>query len=241
MSRTFELLQRLEKEQATGAPSVLPTNGHRSALPAPVGEEVSRLVQQVFRGPVTNERPRVVVFSSVVHGDGCSWVCANTALTLAAQNAGSICLVDANLRTPSLHTRFEIDDRVGLTDAMVQPAPVREFTQQIAGSHLWVLPAGSASGAHAQLNFETLRVRLTELCAEFDTILIDAPPASLYSDAAQIGRLADGVVLVLQSNTTRRESALKVKEIFEAASVRLLGAVLNKRTFPIPEKLYSRL
>ncbi|MBZ5719915.1 MAG: CpsD/CapB family tyrosine-protein kinase [Acidobacteriia bacterium] len=241
MSRTFELLQRLEKEQATGAPSVPPTNGHRPALPAPVGEEVTRLVQQIFRGAVATDRPRVVVFSSVAHGDGCSWVCTNTALTLAAQNAGSICLVDANLRTPSLHAQFGIENRVGLSDAMVQPGPIRDFAQQIAGSNLWVLPTGSAAGSQAQLNFEILRVRLTELCAEFETVLIDAPPASLYSDAAQIGRLADGVVLVLQSNTTRRESALKVKDIFEAASVRLLGAVLNKRTFPIPQKLYNRL
>jgi Mrp family chromosome partitioning ATPase len=56
-----------------------------------------------------------------------------------------------------------------------------------------------------------------------------------------LGRFADGIVLVLQSNATRREAALKAKESFEVASVRLLGAVLNKRTFPIPQNLYQRL
>jgi len=45
----------------------------------------------------------------------------------------------------------------------------------------------------------------------------------------------------LQANTTRRETARKVKQEMEAASVRLLGAVLNERTFPIPESIYSRL
>jgi Mrp family chromosome partitioning ATPase len=56
-----------------------------------------------------------------------------------------------------------------------------------------------------------------------------------------IGRLADGVVLVIEAHATRREAARKVKESLEAANVRLLGAVLNKRTFPIPEVLYNRI
>ena len=52
------------------------------------------------------------------------------------------------------------------------------------------------------------RFGFLRLRAEFETVLIDAPPASLYSDAVQLGRLSDGVILVLQGNTTRRESAL---------------------------------
>lgn len=238
MSRTYELLQQLEKEQ-TPAP-VLPINGHRANLPASSGEEVLRLVQQVFRASA--ERPRVVVFSSVAHGDGCSWVCVNTAMTLAAQNAGSLCLVDANLRTPALHRCFGIENQPGFSDALSQSVPVRNFAQQISGSNLWVIPAGPAVGnSQTQLNFETLRVRLAELRSDFETVLIDAPPASLYSDAVQLGRLADGVILVLKGNTTRRESALSAKEGFDTADVRVLGAVLNKRTFPIPQKVYNRL
>jgi Mrp family chromosome partitioning ATPase len=183
----------------------------------------------------------VVVFSAIGPGDGCTWVCLNSALTLASQNPGSICLVDANLRSPGLHKQFDIENREGLSDALNQSGPIRDYVQQIAGSNLWVLPAGSSANVQSQLGFETLRVRIAELRSEFETVLIDAPPASLYSDAVQLGRLSDGVVLVLQGNTTRRESALSVKDSFDAANVRLLGAVLNKRTFPIPQKLYNRL
>jgi len=197
------------------------------------------LVQQVFR--TSAEQPRVVVFSSVAPGDGCTWVCINSALTLASQNPGSLCLVDANLRSPGLHKAFGIENQSGLSDALTQSGSIRNYIQQIAGSNLWVLPAGSANGVQPQLVFETLRVRLAELRSEFETVLIDAPPASLYSDAVQLGRLSDGVILVLQGNTTRRESALSVKDSFDAANVRLLGAVLNKRTFPIPQNVYNRL
>ena len=238
MSRTYEVLQQIERDQRSPI-SDSGTNGRGPALPVAAGEEVLRLVQQVFR--TSAEQPRVVVFSSVAPGDGCTWVCINSALTLASQNPGSLCLVDANLRSPGLHKAFGIENQSGLSDALTQSGSIRNYIQQIAGSNLWVLPAGSANGVQPQLVFETLRVRLAELRSEFETVLIDAPPASLYSDAVQLGRLSDGVILVLQGNTTRRESALSVKDSFDAANVRLLGAVLNKRTFPIPQNVYNRL
>ena len=257
MSRTFEALQRLEKEQqitprpATELPAIVhPVNGAGSngtssntAKSVRVGEEeVLKLVQRVFRSNVP-DAPRTVAFSGVDHGDGCSWITANAALTLAAQTSSSICVVDANLRTPSLHRFFEIENRFGLVDAIAQSAPVREFAQQISGSNLWVLTSGSAAGKAAAntLSSEALRARMTELRSAFDYVLIDTPPANLYADCLTLGRLADGTILVLQSNASRREAALKAKESFENAHVRLLGAVLNKRTYPIPQNLYNWL
>jgi len=72
-------------------------------------------------------------------------------------------------------------------------------------------------------------------------VLIDAPPLSEYSDAVGLGQLADGLLLVLEANSTRRETALRITEDLSAAHVRVLGAVLNKRTFPIPGPLYNRM
>jgi len=260
LSRTFEALQRLEKEQQVTSrpvevtPIIHPGNGAGSngassnasvngAKSVKVGEEeVLKLVQRVFRS--TNpDAPRTVAFSGVDHGDGCSWITANAALTLAAQTSSSICVVDANFRTPSLHRFFDIENRFGLVDAIAQSAPIRDFAQQLSGSNLWVLTCGSTSGKMAAnaLSSEALRARMTELRSEFDYVLIDTPPANLYADCLTLGRLADGTILVLQSNASRREAALKAKESFENAHVRLLGAVLNKRTFPIPQNLYNWL
>jgi Mrp family chromosome partitioning ATPase len=53
--------------------------------------------------------------------------------------------------------------------------------------------------------------------------------------------LTDGFVLILEANVTRREAALKVSENLRASGIQVLGAVLNKRTFPIPESLYHKL
>jgi Mrp family chromosome partitioning ATPase len=86
-----------------------------------------------------------------------------------------------------------------------------------------------------------MKERLAELRSAFDYVLIDAPPLNSYADAMVFGRLADGVVLVLEANATRREAALRVAESLRSAKISVLGAVLNKRTFPIPSALYKRL
>jgi Mrp family chromosome partitioning ATPase len=86
-----------------------------------------------------------------------------------------------------------------------------------------------------------MKVRVAELRKEFDYVLIDSPPLNTYSDGVAVGQLADGLVLVLEANSTRREAAVKIAENLRSAQIRILGAVLNKRTFPIPEFLYHLL
>jgi Mrp family chromosome partitioning ATPase len=104
------------------------------------------------------------------------------------------------------------------------------------------VPPGSAEAA-AQGLFASgpLRLRIGELRKEFDYVLIDAPPANSCGDAVLLGQMADGVILVVEANSTRRVAARLAKETFESAEIRLLGGVLNNRTFPIPEALYRNL
>jgi Mrp family chromosome partitioning ATPase len=71
--------------------------------------------------------------------------------------------------------------------------------------------------------------------------LIDSPAINLYIDAAVLGGIADGAILVIDAESTRREVALQAKEALTAAKLQLLGAALNKRSFPIPEFIYRRV
>jgi Mrp family chromosome partitioning ATPase len=91
------------------------------------------------------------------------------------------------------------------------------------------------------LTSDNLKSRFAELRKEFDYVLVDAPPMSRYADAITLGQVTDGFVLVLEANATRREVALMAAENLRAAHIRILGAVLNKRTFPIPNALYKKL
>jgi Mrp family chromosome partitioning ATPase len=119
--------------------------------------------------------------------------------------------------------------------------PIRSFAKPVSNKNLWLLSCGSLAVDSANLlNSERIKTRFQELRDEFDYVIIDAPPMSRYADAMALGKLADGFVLVLEANSTRREAAMRVTESLSQAQIRVLGAVLNKRTFPIPESLYRR-
>ena len=70
---------------------------------------------------------------------------------------------------------------------------------------------------------------------------LDDLALGIRADAVAIGQLTDGLVLVREAGTTRRESAQAVAANLRLSKVPILGAVLNKRTYPIPESIYKRL
>jgi capsular exopolysaccharide synthesis family protein len=246
MSKNYQFLQQIDKEHEVfppPAPPAISGNGRRPRLDVDAfgHEERMKLVQRLFILP-GSDAPRMVVFCGVETGDGSSWVCARVSETLASQAKGCVCVVDANLRTPFLHEYFRTDNLCGLADAILGRGPIRNFAHQLNGGNLWLITCGSrTTDPHTLLTSDRLHSCLTELRAKFDYVLLDGPPVNLYADATLLGRLAEGVVLVLQANSTRREAARKAKESLESAKVRLWGAVLNKRTFPVPEFLYRRI
>jgi protein-tyrosine kinase len=204
-------------------------------------QETTKLVHRLFLTHAPTA-PKSVVLCGIDRGSGSSFICWRAAEILASQAEGSVCVVDANLRSPSLHEYFQVDKQRGLTDAVLQPGPVREFTQQLPAGNLWVFACGSRfPDTNAFFALEGLRARMIELRTAFDYILVDVAPPDLFVDAITVGRLVDGAILVLEANTTRREKARQAKEVLESANVRILGAVLNRRVFPIPERLYARL
>jgi protein-tyrosine kinase len=250
MSKNFELMQHAEMTRDIPATEVTArhpvTNGQKNGIHLnwkdKVGREESfKLVQNVFllHG---KESPRVVSFAGIDSGNGCSWICARVAEILASQRLGSVCLVDANLHSPSLPEMFGVSNHYGLSDALCKNGSIQEFTKVVRSDNLSLLSCGSQAAASLSLlNSEKMKARVAELRKQFDYILIDSPPLNAYSDGVAVGQLSDGLVLVLEANSTRREAAAKVVEDLRAAQIKILGAVFNKRTFPIPEALYNLL
>jgi capsular exopolysaccharide synthesis family protein len=247
MSKHFELLQQIERDRAfiPEAEAVIPVAVRNGSLDQSASswasEEALRLVQQIFLLQA-QEPPRVVVFAGVDHGNGCSLMCASVAETLARNERGRVCMVEANFRSPALPGMFGVTNHFGLTEALLGDGPVGNFAKQVRQENLWLLSSGTlAVDSPSLLASEQLRSRIEELRELFDFVIIDAPPLNRYSDAVVLGQLSNGLVLVLEANTTRREAAAAVAESLRSAKVPILAAVLNKRTFPIPEKIYKML
>ncbi len=203
-------------------------------------DEIFKLVQRVFLMP--GDSSRAVVVAGMESGVGASWICARMAEVLAAQTSGSVCVVDANLRAPGLHREFGVPNHFGLTDALQVNDPVRRFVTSLSRPNLWLLSCGAeVPGMQNMLGSERMRSLLPELQKEFDYVLIDAPSVGSGDDSLVLGRSSEGVVLVLRANSSRRETARKAVRNLEHANVRVLGAVLNHRTFPVPEAIYRKL
>jgi capsular exopolysaccharide synthesis family protein len=248
MSKHFELMEQMEKKQSVGTDSnsvpTLPQQGRRtrnSAQSRWANDEALRLVQQTFLLQ-TQEPPRVVVFAGIDHGNGCSQVCASVAETLAKNARGPVCLVEANFRSPALPGLFGTTNHHGLTEALLQKDPINSFVKIVNQDNLWLLSSGTlAADSPNLLTSDRLRDRLDELRQGFNFVIIDAPPLTRYSDAIVLSQHSDGLVLILEADSTRREAASAVVARLRSVEVPILAAVLNKRTFAIPEKIYSRL
>lgn len=200
------------------------------------------LVQRIFLQSPPNA-PRVVVFAAVDPGDGCSQIAASAAECLAAvaPNA-SVCLVDANFRSPALPTILGTTNYYGLTNALTEHCGIRYFVKPICNETAWLLSSGPVeAGSSNLLSTERMRERCEELRREFDYVIIDAPPMARYADAIALAKLSDGVVLVIAAESTRRDAARTAVVNLRSERIQVLGAVLNKRTFPIPEMIYNKL
>ena len=275
MSRNFELLQNIGKEEEYFQPERLLTEPAPESVPVPASDlsyessaaaapsqaptqvssaeplqfsmegsqlaELAKLVQRVFLLP-GGEYNHTVVFTSSDAGNGCSWICARVGELLASQVTGTVCLVDANLQSPTLHEQFAVPNHHGLSDALRQSGSIRGYVSQLSRRNLALVSCGSESkDAQSMVTSDRMRMRLSELRSEFDYVLIDCPSMSVSNEAVSLGSAADGVVLVLKANSTRKDRARNAVRDIQAAKVKVLGAVLNQRTFPIPDKLYNKL
>jgi Mrp family chromosome partitioning ATPase len=242
MSRNFELLKQLEIEVDQASPLRTETGsiGPKQVSPADAartyGAETVHLVQTVFLS-TTQRSSRRVVFCGVDDENGSSSICASAARALTAISDKSVCMVDADIRLQCLSSIFGISRSLSFSSAV----STRERCVHIEGN-LWLADADLlVNDSGALLSSAELRHRFQQLEDTFDYLLVDTPAVGVSREAALIGEVVGAAILVVEANSTRRQTARKAKESLEAAGIRLLGTVLRNRSFPIPEGLYKRL
>jgi capsular exopolysaccharide synthesis family protein len=178
------------------------------------------------------DRPqRVIVTTSPTPGDGKSTTAANLAVTLAQQGVRCI-LVDADMRRGALELTFGVPRTPGLSQVLANQLTLEEAIRciELPGSdgRFDFLPAGVHPPNPAELLGSGRLRELIDLCRErYDTVVIDAPPLNLVTDASLIGTLADGVLVVVRAGVTRGDALLFAMDQLDAVHAPLIGAVLN--------------
>ena len=169
----------------------------------------------------------LVVTSSAPDKDK-SLVLANLAVIMAQGERRTI-LVDADLRRPGLHEIFGVENDRGLTSVIVEEQLLDDPPLLDVGvTNLWLMPAGPLPPNPADILGSRKMERVRALLkARADIVLFDAAPVISVTDAVVLGTKVDGVLLVISAGRTRREHALRAKELLEKVHVRVVGAVLN--------------
>jgi polysaccharide biosynthesis transport protein len=174
------------------------------------------------------DRPKSIVISSSIAGEGKSTIAINLAVSLADTGARVI-LVDADLRRPSLADYIGIEGRVGLTTVLIGRATVDDVIQPMGKTTLDLLPAGQIPPNPSELLGSPAMGRLLDrLSASYDMVLLDSPPLLPVTDAAVLTKRAGGALIVVGADRIHRPQVEETLGALEAAGAHIFGIVMNK-------------
>jgi len=188
----------------------------------------------------------VVQITSSHSGEGVTSITLGLASVLTGQfDPDEILVVEANLREPSFQDIMDIRTRGSLRGVLAGTEPIDAAIEKVEDLGFSVMPAGAGDWGGEPATGESMILHLSALLAElrkkYRYVLLDTPPVIPFVDAAIVCGMADGVVLVVESNLTRSEVVDSAIEKIRSGGGVILGVVLNKREFHIPKWVYRYL
>jgi succinoglycan biosynthesis transport protein ExoP len=171
---------------------------------------------------------RSLLVTSAAPGEGKTTTASNLASAHAEQGKPTL-LIDGDLRRPSVHRNFDIPSVVGLSNVLMGEIGWRDALVRIDGvPNLSVLPAGPPSRRAADLVGVGLAQLLEEAAAEFDLVVLDAPPLLGFAEPLQMATAVDGVLVVARAGQTSRKAVANVLATLNRLRAKVVGIVLNE-------------
>lgn len=204
--------------------------------PTQPGEEAIKILRSNVLLSVAELGQPTVIITSPNAGEGKTTTCVGLAEAIA-RAGGKVVVVDLDLRHPNVHKYFRLVQEPGVTDVLLERAPLERAVQYVAlgagptrtAAGLYVLPAGRSVENPAELLGTDRTARLLDnVAAQADIVLIDTPPVLPVADTLVIGRLAAGAVLVVRSRSTAYPAAQAAKNALTRNQTRILGTVVNE-------------
>jgi capsular exopolysaccharide synthesis family protein len=171
---------------------------------------------------------RTIVVTSAGPEEGKSTSVANFGV-VAAQAGSRVCLIDSDLRRPTLHRLFKVSNTRGLTTALMEGVSFADVAQPTAVPNLSILPSGPLPPNPAELvGSHRMREGLQAATESFDLVLCDSPPLLAVGDASALAAQCDGVIFVIRVGRTAHDVLRRVVDQINAVKGRILGVVLNR-------------
>jgi len=194
----------------------------------PVAEQY-RTIRSNIQFSSLDEDIRSLVMTSAGPGEGKSTTAANLAIVYAQQGK-RVLLVDADLRKPTVHFSFRLENHIGFTNVLTKKTKLLGAVHQTDIPNLLVLTSGPIPPNPSELlGSKNMDELLQTMYDNFDFIVFDTPPTLAVTDAQVLSNKAEATILVVSSGTTDRNAAQKAKELLTNAKAKLLGVILNNR------------
>ena len=194
--------------------------------PAGAASEAYRMLRTNLFYTRVDIPPKAIVLASADHNEGKSTTAANLGVALAQAGKDTL-ILDCDLRRPVQHKIFGTRNLVGLVDVVIGNQELREVWQEpIPG--LKLVPAGATPPNPAELlSSQRFAELLGQMRQEFDYVLIDTPPMERAAEAAALAANGDGVLLILDTQHTRKGSLRRTLRRLQSVGATLLGTVMN--------------
>jgi len=167
-----------------------------------------------------------IVVTSASPAEGKSLSAANLALAQAHLAGNKTLLADFDFRRPIVHTLFGIDRSPGITDYLMGKVPLHQAIRKIAGTNLYVMPAGEAVINPLELlNLPEVKFMMDRLPELFNWVILDSPPLLFAADASLLGTLCHGTLLVVRIGHTTIDSVTRAMQ--SLCNNNVLGILVN--------------
>lgn len=195
--------------------------------PKSVISEQYRAIRTNIEYSNVDQNTKTILVTSSDKNEGKTTTVSNLAVSFANLNK-KVLIIDCDLRNPSIHKMFKLNNIYGLTDILAKDRAVDKCIQETELKNLYVLTAGATPPNPAEiLSSEKMKNLIEDLKNIYDYIFIDTPPIGLVTDAGVLSSFIDGVVLVVKSESVEKKYLEETKKKLDAVDARILGAILN--------------